>query len=279
MSNYQNPNHEPIIVAPMHFPKTPIPLAGLVGTKSKKAKEDEEKELFSGKKFKAPAGAKLTYRGGPLLTNVEVYTIFWGKKWATDPTLIATAKKLNDFYKAILVSPLMDQMTEYNVPGHSIGHGSFIGTKNITTNTPMLSISDSRIRLALQGWIAAGTVPMNSANKLYFIYFEPNIKVTMGGGASCTSFCGYHQHIGANLFYSPMPYPNCAGCLGGLSAFDSLTGTSSHELCEAVTDPIPGAGWYDDHNGEIGDICGWQFKRVAGYVVQKEWSNALKKCV
>jgi len=26
-------------------------------------------------------------------------------------------------------------------------------------------------------------------------------------------------------------------------------------LCEAITDPIPGQGWYDDANGEIGDIC------------------------
>ena len=76
-----------------------------------------------------------------------------------------------------------------------------------------------------------------------------------------------------------MPYPNCAGCLGGLSAFDALTGTSSHELCEAITDPVPGAGWYDNHNGEIGDICAWSFKTVAGYTVQLEWSNAQNACV
>jgi hypothetical protein len=40
-----------------------------------------------------------------------------------------------------------------------------------------------------------------------------------------------------------------------LAAIDALTGTSSHELCEAITDPVPGASWYDDHNGEIGDIA------------------------
>src|SRR5207302_9519594 len=33
--------------------------------------------------------------------------------------------------------------------------------------------------------------------------------------------------------------------------------TTSHELCEAITDPVPGEGWYDDTNGEIGDICAW----------------------
>lgn len=34
-----------------------------------------------------------------------------------------------------------------------------------------------------------------------------------------------------------------------------MTVIASHELCEAITDPIPGRGWYDDVNGEIGNIC------------------------
>jgi hypothetical protein len=76
-----------------------------------------------------------------------------------------------------------------------------------------------------------------------------------------------------------MPYPTCAGCLGGMAAFDALTGTSSHEFCEAITDPVPGSGWYDQVNGEIGDICAWHFKKVAGYNVQMEWSNAQNKCL
>jgi hypothetical protein len=64
-----------------------------------------------------------------------------------------------------------------------------------------------------------------------------------------------------------------------MTAFDALTGTSSHELCEAITDPVPGSGWYDNANGEIGDICAWNFKKVAGYTVQLEWSNVQGKCV
>ena len=70
-----------------------------------------------------------------------------------------------------------------------------------------------------------------------------------------------------------------SGCLGGLSTLDSLTSTSSHELCEAITDPIPGAGWYDDANGEIGDICAWETRKLGAYTVQLEWSNKAGKCV
>jgi hypothetical protein len=63
-----------------------------------------------------------------------------------------------------------------------------------------------------------------------------------------------------------------------MNVFDALTATSSHELCEAITDPVPGKGWYDDRNGEIGDMCAWNFKQVAGYTVQLEWSNRQGKC-
>ena len=48
---------------------------------------------------------------------------------------------------------------------------------------------------------------------------------------------------------------------------------ASHELCEVITDAIPGQGWYDDANGEIGDICAWKTKKVGNYTVQLEWSN------
>ena len=99
----------------------------------------------------------------------------------------------------------------------------------------------------------------------------------MGGSKSCQNYCGYHSNAGAT-YYAVMPYPTCNGCLGGMTALDAITGTSSHELCEAITDPVPGKGWYDDVNGEIGDICAWNFRKVAGHTVQLEWSNARGKC-
>ena len=46
-----------------------------------------------------------------------------------------------------------------------------------------------------------------------------------------------------------------------------------------ITDAIPGRGWYDDTNGEIGDICAWKTKTVAGYTVQLEWSNKQGACI
>lgn len=95
-------------------------------------------------------------------------------------------------------------------------------------------------------------------------------------GKPSQSYCGYHSNDGA-VYYAVMPHPTCNGCLGGQHAFDALTGISSHELCETITDPVPGKRWYDDKHGEIGDICAWNFKQAAGYTVQLESSNALRK--
>jgi hypothetical protein len=106
--------------------------------------------------------------------------------------------------------------------------------------------------------------------------------VQLGSDVSCQTFCGYHDAFplsGHSVMYAVLPYPDCAGCLGTNDAFNALTGTASHEISEAITDPIPGSGWYDDANGEIGDICAWQFRQDGGYSVQLEWSNKSSSCI
>jgi hypothetical protein len=271
LTRYSKGEH--IKVVPLHSPKPMMSIDEL----SKARQEQSDTQLFAGQTLAAAAPPHLVYFGGSLLTNVQVYTIFWGKKWSAGPGA-GIATKLNAFYKAILVSSLIDQLAEYSVPGKSIGHGSMIGSKVITGNAPVLSVTDTTIRTQLKAWISAHTVPANTPNTVYFIYLDPGIVSIMGGSKSCSSYCGYHDAVG-KVYYAVMPYPNCAGCLGGLAAFDALTGTSSHELCEAITDPVPGAGWYDNHNGEIGDICAWSFKKVAGYNVQLEWSNLHNQCM
>ena len=267
---------EHVRVVPLHHPKPAISIDELA--KARKGKEKEERDLFDGKPHAVPASALLTYRKGALLPNVEVFTIFWGNLWGSNASSTQMMADLNKFFTAILVSPAIGQLAEYSVPGQTIGNGSLTGTKVISANAPVASITDSAIQKQLKQWIAAKTVPKNNKNTLYFIYLDPGIISIMGGSRSCQNYCGYHNHVG-KVYYAVMPYPTCSGCLGGMNAFDALTGTSSHELCEAITDPVPGAGWYDDANGEIGDICAWNFKKVAGYTVQLEWSNQQNKCI
>jgi hypothetical protein len=238
---------EPVRVVPLHYPETPA------------------------------APPDLSYRGGPLLENVRVFTIFWGGQWDGLPTAQALMARLNRFFMDIVASPLMEQLAEYSVPGKPIGPGTFLGSRVVAALTPAGSVTDSEIRGALAGWIKTKVAPRNTRNTLYFVFLEPGVVSVMGGGKSCQSYCGYHDR-GESISYAVVPYPACGGCLGSLEAFEALTATSSHALCEAITDPVPGKGWYDDRNGEIGDLCAWNLKQVAGYTVQLEWSNAKGKC-
>src|SRR2546421_12256257 len=61
----------------------------------------------------APPAAHLTYRGGPLLTAVEVVTVYWGAAW-NEPTAQATAQSLNAFFQFVGSSAYIDQLRDDN---------------------------------------------------------------------------------------------------------------------------------------------------------------------
>ncbi len=223
--------------------------------------------------------AQLTYRNGPLISQVEVFALYWGAAWGKSPGSDLQTK-INQFFTDILSSALIDQLSEYSVAGYSIGHGTFTGSAHITTPSPGSSVDDSAIQKMLEDQIANNSaLPQPGPNTLYFIFLATGTTVTQGGSASCQAFCGYHDATTKNVFYAVMPYPDCQGCTGSMDVFTALTVTSSHELCEAITDPLPGQGWYDDNNGEIGDIFAWKTRKVGSYTVQQEWSNRAGACV
>ncbi len=224
------------------------------------------------------ATPNLTYRNGPLLTAAEVFTVFWGGAWQQHKNTALSAQ-LNRFFDYILSSQLLNQLAEYSVPGQAIGHGSRIGTTLSAAPKLGKSVQDSAVQTFLQKSIAAATLPTPTRNTLYFVFLPPGVKVLQGGSASCKSFCGYHNSFAKNIYYAVMPYPGCTGCTGGLSVIDALTSTTSHELCEAITDPIPGQGWYDDTHGEIGDICAWKTRSLGNHKIQMEWSNKAGACI
>lgn len=269
-----NGSRDAIRIVPVYTPKLPVKIREL-----KNKKKDAGFFTAATRKVTRP---KLVYNGGPILQNVEVFTIFWGANWASSYVYLKLAEDINDFFTVILKSALIDQLGEYNTqnPLYSIGYGTLQGTNTISETIPSggTTISDETIQQTLNKWISSNVVPPVTPNRLYFIYLDNNVKVTLGGSASCTSFCGYHNNVGP-AYYAVMPFPGCDGCLGGLSVLDALTATSSHELCEAITDAVPGSGWYDTNHGEIGDICAWKFKKIGIYNVQQEWSNAIGGCV
>ncbi len=227
----------------------------------------------------------LTYHGGHLLANVEVTTIFWGAAWTRSPDN-ALVTSVNQFFDDILGSSLIDLLAEYGAADQSIGHGSRTATVTISRPEPGRAlpgggreINDGEIQTALQGWIAGGDVDGPNGNTLYFVYLPRNVTAVLDDARSCQLFCGYHNHIGDTVFYAVEPFLTCDGCKFG-EVIDSLTKVSSHELCEAITDPTLDA-WFDDTppRNEIGDICNTDTQRLGRWTVQSEWSNEGNACL
>jgi len=140
------------------------------------------------------------------------------------------------------------------------------------------SFSDSKVRSYLAGLFNSGVVTADE-HTIYGVYFPSGMRITLQGGSSCSSFCGYHGNFvynGQDIKYAVFPYTNCLACsLPGKAVADILTIVSSHEIREAVTDPDLDA-WFDAAGYEADDKCAWhnlyQTTR-GGFWVQPEYSN------
>ena len=266
--------------------------------------------------FAAPAGAHLTYNGGPVVSTVQVVIVLWGNGSYIPQLTTNVAPSMYSFFSTVTNDGFMDLLSQYSTTGVSyngtttnqaIGHGgsnSVIGTFTIVPSVTGSTIDDSQIQPELLAQIAAGHLPSptydatGNANTIYMIYFPPGITITQGGSSSCVSggFCAYHSTVlnnsSQNVLYGVLPDmqagSGCSTGCGASSTFGNYTSVSSHELAEAITDAavgLAGAGngpplaWYDNTNGEIGDICNAQQGTLDGYTVQLEFSNAANNCV
>jgi hypothetical protein len=222
----------------------------------------------------------LTNFGGPLLRNVSIHAVWW-----RSTTRFQSA--FNAFYPSITNSPLWAILAQYG-----IGTGS--AAAGITDNDTATTISDASIHTELNRLFNAGSLPAPSANNYYPVHFPQGAHITAPDGSrSCVQFCAYHGTYvrnGVNVNYGVIPDVGDSGCNGGCggnTVQNNEQSVASHELVEATTDPAvglatvigPPLGWYDPNNGEIGDICNAQQGTTNGFVVQKEWSNAVNACV
>jgi hypothetical protein len=237
----------------------------------------------------APAGAHLTYYGGPVIPKINIIAVYWGAG-------AAHQAHLNSFYGSIVQSTYFDWLKEYNTSTQSIGRGTFQGAHVITPSTTATKITDKTIQREITKQITAGHLPKaDGVNNLYMVHFPPGMHITGpgGAGASCVQFCAYHgtfKQSGKYVFYGVVPDLDHDGCQNGCGAGtpeNNVTEVSSHEMIEAVTDPAvglattngPPLAWYDSANGEIGDICNGSAATVGAYTVQLEWSNKQNACV
>jgi len=257
------------------------------------------------------SGPQLSYYGGQVISNVQIVVVFWGPN--VDPIVTSG---IAGFYQTITNSTYFDLASEYSTAGatvtggasstnQKIGRGTYLKSYTIAPSvcpTAPCTIDDTQIGPEIAAQINAGNLPKPTQdaagynNTLYVTYFPPGITITQGGNSSCVSggFCAYHSTINLDsreLGYGVVPdFGAGSGCdvgCGNGTQFENVTAVSSHEMVEAVTDIgvalanalAPPLAWYDNNNGEIGDICNAQDVTASGYSVQLQWSNMQNACV
>ncbi len=219
--------------------------------------------------------------------------IYWNSSVATSnqtPGSVALSQYITDFIAAFPDGANWDNSTsdDYEVIQQYGSHAAIspaLGNASpLTDNQPsQRSIGDSKIQSYLAGLFNSGKLSPD-ANTIYGVYFPSGMKITLSGGSSCSSFCGYHSHFtysgtGAQIKYAVFPYLNCTACkLSNLTVGDMMTIVASHEIREAVTDPGDNNvnAWYDASGYEADDKCAWHnLYQMAngGAWVQPEYSN------
>ena len=266
----------------------------------------------------APAGAHLTYFGGPVISNVHVVQVLYGSGSYNAQVAGTTSPTMGQFYGDLTGpnSGYTSLLTQYNTTvsggtNQTIGNGTFDGLFQIVPSAGNngSTISDAQIQSELLAQITAGHLPApvldagGNVNTLYMIFFPPGKTITQGGSSSCVAggFCAYHGTTstllnGHNVLYGVHPdmqsgLCSTGGC-GNAGVFGNYTSVTSHELTEAITDADVGIAttfafplaWYDQvNNAEIGDLCnGQQGSYTANgtaYTIQLEFSNAANNCV
>ncbi|KAJ3231862.1 hypothetical protein HDU81_003475 [Chytriomyces hyalinus] len=227
----------------------------------------------SAKDISAP---RYFYGGGPVLSSVEITIVYYNSTSLDQSDLV-------DYYTFLSTSQQLNLLNEYNTPSQTITKGKLVGTYRETKNLKSSLDDLTHVRPYFRDLVLKGAINPTQ-NSYYALHLGKGITVSMGGGTSCVTFGGYH-----NAIYIADIYPNTTYLYYGLipycgtKAMD-MAPAISHELVEAITDPLPPQGWYSQTFGEIADICSGIYSQLtddAGkqWYVQRLWSNKEAKCV
>ncbi|PWU19724.1 MAG: hypothetical protein C5B49_05290 [Bdellovibrio sp.] len=246
---------------------------------------------------------KLLYYGGSVIGNARVFTVFWGNTVDSD-----LQKNIGPFYAAVVASPVMDWLNQYNTSvtavdgrqgtNQTIGRGSYGGEFVIQPTNTATALDDKDIHVELEAQINKHVLPTPDANTLFMIHFPSNISITIDNMKSCAQFCAYHFSYQSTtygpVYYGVMPDfktgPCSFACGFSNNAFDITTAVSTHELAEAVTDPIPTPGdkpaypqaWNTSNGQEIGDLCTYGNITLQTpdrtYALSALWDNSTGTC-
>jgi len=237
----------------------------------------------------------LLYSGGPVLAantaaGLTITPVYWQPSGYSFPAgfeqilngyianIAAASGKTDNVY-----SVAAEYYEKVNGAKTSVDYAFKAGTRMVDTNpfpangcTPASGYSacltDDQLRAELKQVTAAHNLPTDLAH-FYPVFFPPKVELQdRDGTTSVSGFCGYHRNFGSGssqTVYADMPF-DTSGCdqgqaPNGLRAADGEIDSFSHELNEAITDPLnPQYAWSDKAGGEMGDMCTTAYGKPLG---------------
>lgn len=229
----------------------------------------------------------LVYLGGPVLSTstLTVSPVYWQPKGAPNP-FPAGYESIIDRYVANVAAASGSTDNVYSIDSEYYekvdGRRTF-ATYSIHAGTPIVDtnpfpgngctpasgytacITDNQLRTELTRLTGSRKLPTDLTH-FYPVFFPPKVELMdRDGTTSAGDFCGYHRSFGSGTkqtVYSNEPFNSSSACNAGQApngnlAADGAIDTFSHELNEAITDPLnPQFAWGDKGGHEIGDMCG-----------------------
>jgi len=256
------------------------------------------------------SGPPLVYHGGPIMRRTNLFAIFW-----IPPTLQnGGATGMSVAYQNLQTRLLADYTANgidnnnvqyYEIVGSTNSYiknaagvqlpnsfaGSFVDTSPYPasgctdTFTPGNCITDAQIQAEIQkvmlakGWTSG-------KNKMFLLYTSSGEGSCVGAFCAYTDYCAYHSFIGTTsppIIYANMPFGNLSVCQvpgtpspNGDAVADAVASIATHEITEAITDPLLNA-WFDSSSpgNEIGDICNFNYGANGwdGGLANQQWDG------
>jgi hypothetical protein len=258
--------------------------------------------LAPGNSHAGTAPALLDRNLGLILPHATIQNIYWDTSWNVHQPGFTTAR-LDAFTVNLTTNGYLTPAQQYGVLGATFA-GSHLASPLCGPTRAPSQLSHAvlaawvmcEVSLPFTG-VQQPALGLPASNSLYIVYLPansrpsddftvPNFSIlghTFGGQTlfrfrSCADYLAYHTvaFFGPQLFaYAIVP----AACA---TSIDSMTVSASHEIIEALTDPV-GGGYIDDANGkETGDLCEFgPFARnqASSFAFARYWSNRAGSCM
>lgn len=256
---------------------------------------------------------------GRVIEKPHIWNVFADDNWDANHPPEFSKAAINELTRKIIdTTPgnnYLGKASQYRVGAATFdGSSENNGCSGAPTGTTNQLSVDLWITCEVQ---APGTgVPYPNDNSVYVVFLPADVDINNGPlGGTCDKFDAYHLQsmaltVDGPLFEIPpfkadfQSYPyaviplKCAKDGNGNLSVDLLTQRMTHEIVEALTDPISLGGWVDNttlnftldflKEGEAADICevdigpapdGRPRRLDNGVRVSSYWSNADGACV